>query len=61
MKILYLILLLCCFSIPLVKAQEENQKQLDFSLLRQNDVITIPVEIKNGFYDNLKQIDLGNQ
>ena len=42
-------------------AQEEGQKELGFRLLRQNDVINIPIENQNGFYENLKQINLGDR
>ncbi|UOY08956.1 alginate export family protein [Muricauda sp. SCSIO 64092] len=44
-----------------MQAQEEGKKVLDFSLLRQNDVIDIPSDGKNGLYENLKQIEIGKE
>jgi len=44
-----------------VQARQEHQKELDFSLLRQNDAITFPKDSKNGLYEQVKQINLGNQ
>ncbi|MEM9143290.1 MAG: alginate export family protein [Bacteroidota bacterium] len=48
------------FSILGAQAQEGNYRQLDFSLLRQYDVIVLPKGDTNGFYKNLKQIQLGH-
>ncbi|MEM1337606.1 MAG: alginate export family protein [Bacteroidota bacterium] len=61
MKTLARITFVCFFSIVLTRAQKRTQNDLDFSLLRQNDVINIPEETKHGLYDNLKQINLGDQ
>lgn len=61
MKTLFQLVIVLFVSISLVKAQEENQRQLNFGLLRQNDIINIPSDNKNGLYKNLKQINLGHQ
>lgn len=53
--------MLSCFSAFFVQAQEEVSSPLDFSLLRQNDVVNIPLDNKKGLYKNLKQIDLDYQ
>lgn len=53
MKILVIIGCLLCFAFA--KAQE-NDTKLDFSLLRQNDEITIDKSQNNNIYRNLKQI-----
>lgn len=45
--------------IPFVNGQEENE--LEFGLLRQNDRIIIHPEAKTEAYTKLKQIDLGHQ
>ena len=48
-------------SIVLARAQAEGQKELEFRLLRQNDLISIPLENQDGFYENLKRISLGHR
>ena len=44
-----------------LEAQEESQKELSFSLLRQFDEIDFSSGSKTGFYKNLKEINLGNK
>ncbi|WP_435625737.1 alginate export family protein [Flagellimonas sp.] len=61
MKITCFLILLCWFSNFLIHAQEENSSQLDFKLLRQNDVIFINPNTKSGIYQNIKQVRLGKQ
>ena len=48
-------------SIVLARAQAEGQKELEFRLLRQNDLISIPLENQDGFYENLKRISRGHR
>lgn len=54
-----------CFALAVpvmsqVKGTQETGSQLDFSLLRQNDQVTIDPNEPRGFYKRLKQLKLGN-
>ena len=48
---------------PILAQENEEQKEssFNFSLLRQNDQIEIPVKETNSFYENFKLIPLGNK
>ena len=54
-------MVLWSFSILQIHAQDGNENQLDFSLLRQNDEISINSNTYPGFYKSLKQLNLGNR